>query len=72
MEVVINLLLYMVISFRRKNNRATAENALARLRDLLELKEFNQDADEVFFNPGPLFHTLFVYVMLIFLLSQDV
>ena len=34
---------------RRKNNRATAENALARLRDLLELKEFNQDADEVFF-----------------------
>ena len=62
----------MVISFRRKNNRATAENALARLRDLLELKEFNQDADEVFFNSGPLLHTLFVYVMLIFLLSQDV
>lgn len=37
------------IHCRRKNNRATAENALARLKDLLELKEFNQDADEVSF-----------------------
>lgn len=35
------------VFYRRKNNRATAESAFARLRDLLELKEFNQDADEV-------------------------
>ena len=35
---------------RRKNNRVASENALARLRDLLELKEFNQDADEVNFS----------------------
>ena len=39
-----------VFFFRRKNNRATAEHALARLKDLLELKEFNQDADEVSFS----------------------
>ncbi|XP_028393281.1 spectrin beta chain, non-erythrocytic 1-like isoform X3 [Dendronephthya gigantea] len=36
------------IDERRKNNRATADSALARLRDLLELREFNQDADEMY------------------------
>lgn len=46
-QFLILMLYFTLISFRRKNNRATAENALARLRDLLELKEFNQDADEV-------------------------